>query len=614
MTSPEATHHGEHVVDADAPVIVDVWSRTEPKYRQRAFLFLLLTWALFAGLGCFAFWLRSGVEFAPLMHNYSAEWWQSFNPVAEHQVSLSELLLYPIHLEQVPMQIVVVGLLLSSLASVPILVAILYRFPASLLFVAVVMFLAILPWLGLCGMLGALIASWRKITFRYASAMLGLLPMVVYFIVVSQQESGRVMSPTTPAEQVMLYYPWLIALLGSAVMMALVLIIARVVNYRPGAIAPVLAVMFVIPWVLFETKVGRDELYYRLLENAYGPNSDYFVGGGVDAAIDEVTEKELARDPDPERDPAAVRENTKLAMSQHLEPDFDSGVLAQRRYAVVGACEAFCSSFSYSRYVPNALYIEGMAQDMRIDIDRFMNEERIEFYHDFPSHVSFGTWARVLGNFPHSPVADVAALQTAKLFVRDSRVDDALDVLQRFENGASSAGDNRTGERATGLFGVLEKKPAEATLKLPVRATRSEGRQLRLLLLNNRDAVFGDKPLVALFMLDPQSAFYTRNLEETRAAFPGCKLEDNLLLAEALTIEDRDARTARLRDLLAGDALDDAKPAAIYELGVLLQQAYRADEARAMYDEVAAQYPGTPWADDAKHAIERLDQITQAAQ
>jgi len=60
--------------------------------------------------------------------------------------------------------------------------------------------------------------------------------------------------------------------------MAIVLTIARLVNYRPGAIAPLMAIMFATPVVLFETKVGRDELSYRLLERDFGPNSrDCFV-------------------------------------------------------------------------------------------------------------------------------------------------------------------------------------------------------------------------------------------------------------------------------------------------------------------------------------------------
>ena len=44
-----------------------------------------------------------------------------------------------------------------------------------------------------------------------------------------------------------LYLPWITALLGGCLVMAVVLTIARIVNYRPGAMAPLMAVMFAIP-------------------------------------------------------------------------------------------------------------------------------------------------------------------------------------------------------------------------------------------------------------------------------------------------------------------------------------------------------------------------------
>lgn len=594
------------------PDPLDVWSRTQPKYRRRAIIFMCLTFVLFAGLGTFAFWLRSGVAFAPLMHDYWRVWLQSFNPFGEQaEVSLSELLLYPIHLEQVPMQIVVVGLLLASLTSVPILVAILYRFPASLVCSAIVAFFAILPWLALCGALGAWIASSRRITFRYASATLGMLPVVVYFIVVSQQDSGKFAASTTPAQQVMLYYPWLIALIGAAAMMGLVLTIARIVNYRPGAIAPVLAVMFAIPWIIFETEVGRDELYYRLLERRYGPASGYFEGGSAEEAVDAVFDREIRRDPDPQRDRDAVRQNVKIAIAQQLEGGEELGLLAQRRYEVIAVCDSFRASFPTSRYIPNILYIKGMAQDSRVDISRFMRDSYITFYYDFPSHVSFDTWAAVLSNFPKSPVADVAAVHIAALLVREGRVDDAIEQLERFRpRDAADSAEARA--RATGLIRVLEKRPAEETLNIPTRVVVSEGRRLLDLLVKNRDTVYGDEPLVEFFKLDPRSGFFAANMERLRRRFPECRLEDNLILADVLSTPDEHERITKLESLLRGDDLYDARPAAVFALATLLQGAYRPADARARFEELTGRFGDTPWGEDARYQLEQMERLTQA--
>jgi hypothetical protein len=596
---------------ANAPAIVDVWSRTSPKYRRRSIILLLVTAALFAALGSFAYWLRSGIPFAPAMPNYSATWWQVFNPAAEEQISLTDLLVYPIHLEQVPMQIVVVGLLLASLVSVPILVAILYRFPASLIFTGIVAFLAMMPWLALCGTAACLIASWRKITFRYASAIIALIPIAAYFAVASQ-DSSRLASPMTPAKQVTLYYPWLIALIGSAVMMGLVLLITRIVNYRPGAIAPVLAVMFAIPWVIFETEVGRDELHYRLLERKYGPDSKFFDEGPAEAAINRAVMREIERDPDPQRDREAIRQNVIFYMTYLLEAD-ELGLLAQRQYEVVRACEWFRNNFPRSRYIPNVLYIKGMAQDARIDLPRFRQDAYIDYYDEFPSHVSYDTWAAALHNFPESPVADVAAVQIARLTVRDGRVDNAIGVLERFRNPPAPPEEESERPRRSGWKLVFEKMPAESTLNIPTRVVVSQGRRLLDLLVNNRDARYGDAPLVEFFKLDPRYARYAENLDVLVDRFPGCALEDNVRVAAALTPRSTATRIRRLRRLLTLPASSDARPAAIYELAKVLQEDYQPAEAEELYRRVVAEHPSSPWADDARWALERLERLALAA-
>jgi len=393
--------------------------------------------------------------------------------------------------------------------------------------------------------------------------------------------------------------------------MGLALTIARIVNYRPGAIAPVLAVMFVIPWVLFETQVGRDELYYRLLERRYGPGSGYFEGGSAAAAVDAVADREFRRDPDPQRDRDAIRENVKIVMAQTMESDEELGLLAQRRYEVISSCEAFRSSFPTSRYIPNILYMKGMAQDTRVDVARFMKDSYVEFYHDFPSHVSFDTWAAVLSNFPKSPVADVAAVHIASLLVREGRVDDAVDVLGRFrdENVGSGAA-NRA--KDTSLIRVLKKKPAEATLNIPTDVVVSEGRRLLHLLVNNRDTVYGDEPLVEFFKLDPQSGYFTPNVEQLRRRYPDCQLEDNLILAEALNTADEDERIRRLESLVKSDDLRDAQPAALFALATALQAVFRPDDAKAALEQINSRHGDTPWAVDARRQLEQLARLTAA--
>ena len=138
---PSAPSAGPVAEPPATETIDDVWSRAGFKYRTRAIVLLVINILLFAGLGCFAYWLRTGVVFAPAQADYAVQFKATFSPSFESDVTLSSLLTFPISVEQVPMQIVILGLLLAALVSIPILVSILYRFPASLPFLR-----ALKPW------------------------------------------------------------------------------------------------------------------------------------------------------------------------------------------------------------------------------------------------------------------------------------------------------------------------------------------------------------------------------------------------------------------------------------------------------------------------------------
>jgi hypothetical protein len=219
--------------------IVDVWSRTAPKYRRRAVLMLLILAVLFAGLCCFTFWLRTGFYWPWGYDGYNDLMRRSFNPTGSQQVTLSQFLTTPISVQEVPIHGVIVGVLFASLCSIPILVAILYRFPFSIIFSAMVFFLSAMPWLGLTIVLGCALASLRpfKFTFRYASALMGLIPVAVYFFTASWEPAGS--AAKTVQNKALLYAPWVLAMLGSCLICALVLAVAKLINYRPGGVSPV---------------------------------------------------------------------------------------------------------------------------------------------------------------------------------------------------------------------------------------------------------------------------------------------------------------------------------------------------------------------------------------
>ncbi|GAG47742.1 unnamed protein product, partial [marine sediment metagenome] len=105
-TTAQANRQAATADDGQAPAeIFDVWSRTGSKYRTRSVVLLVVNVLLFAALGCFAFWLRTGVAFAPGIPDYWPTFAEIFNPSRDTEVTLGRVATFPISVEEVPMQI-----------------------------------------------------------------------------------------------------------------------------------------------------------------------------------------------------------------------------------------------------------------------------------------------------------------------------------------------------------------------------------------------------------------------------------------------------------------------------------------------------------------------------
>jgi hypothetical protein len=601
----------------------DVWQWTQRKYRVRAILLLLVNAALFAGLGCFTFWLRTG-EHTPFSGQpYWQMWSEAFNPTGDQQKTLIDFLLYPIPVDQVPLMLVIVGLVLASLTSIPILISMLYGFSYSLLFTAIVGFVAVLPWLAISVTFCCLLARWRRLqfSFRLATGLISLLPLVAYYALATRNVSASF--HLAPLEMAKLYVPWVLALTGACVVMALVLLMAKLVNYRPGAIAPFLTVMFAIPVVLFEAKVGRDELYYRLLQNDFGPNSQTHFVDELDAAelIQRVAESRLGSDESiasllSVAEQMQVTLTVRLAAKQHPQDEIASLInedFAMQQHEAVQACQRFRNRFPRSRYIPNALYLQGQALDTRIDreVELLGGTLIVRHYQDFPNAASKPAWRELYEHFATSPLASVAGYRLAILEARAGHVDEAIKLLDEL---IARFGQPKTEQvpatRANVWASILSKRPASSALAVDPETIAIEGRKLRNLLAENRDPQQNDLPLQKLLSFDPHHPFYHKNLEhflqKVPEKYPLTPLRDNLQVLIAKSQPARSFRIEHLRaciDQLAGVAGSDALPRARFELGLAYQDDHRQEEARVAFEQVKLHHADSPWAIEASRRL-----------
>jgi len=593
--------------------IIDVWSRTHPKYRIRAVVLLAVNVLLFAGVGSFAFWLRSGEWFAPSTGGYWDQLSYTFAGVGSADVSLGSLLLDPISVQDVPMQIPILGLLMAALISIPILVAILYRFWSSLPFIAVVGFLAVMPWLAITLLASCVIASVRpfKTQIRFMSALAGLVPAVIYFILAWSGSAEMIVGKIDPVERIKFVAPWVMAIVAAAVAFALVLTIARIVDYRPGAITPLLAVMFGLPVALFEANVGRDELYYRLLESR---EKAHFTDVDASQPLQQSARLKWEMHPSPKPKWEAIRELEAEKWLFELAADIRPyrSELTKHQVDITNRCDSFLLRFPDSRYALNALYLKAKAYDTRVDTTEFRRTNWIRFYDSFPSGASRESWRLIFENAPESRVGMVAALRLAQLDSRDGNIDRAIDRLNRLlrtpPDGANGDDDSEAGGGALRQF--LARGAAEESLGISVDGVLLEANRLRDLLTKNRDPIYGYDPLsgtkvaqdersFGLLDLDPRYERYEENLRQLNDWYPDCQIEDNIDLELAKAADAVTTRIARLEEIVARFPGRDAVPEAMLRLAM----AYRDNNQPVLSDQtftdLMTRHPRTIWAKEA---------------
>jgi hypothetical protein len=593
--------------EAAEPVIRDVWSRSGEKYRKRAIVLLVLNVLLFAGLGCFAFWVRTGYSFAPAMENYPQLLAETFMPRGD--ATLSNFVRFPIDLGDVPIHGLVVGLLMAALVSIPILIAILYRLPFALPFLFIVAFVAVMPWLSI-NLAAACVLATRKrfqFRFRYASALLGLLLIVVLYFYGASRQSAPLVETLKPEDRIKYIAPWVIATIASCVIMALVLTLAKLVNYRPGVVAPLLVVSFAAPVLMFEKYVGRDELYYRLLERR--AKEQFYVHKGAETVdlknwFDVLAREKWEAEPEPRPPFEAVRDLLEFRLSLELDAVNERrSVLVEQRDELLGECDWFIRYFPDSRYAANALYLKAKALDTRIDISAFREKKVIQYYDDFPTTHSQMLWRRVLANAADADIAAEARLRLAMFAAQAGQIRLALDLLDetistydpaiRAEATAHGVGADR---------GLLAVKPADANLQIPVDKIVIEARKLGSLLANNyADPRYGLRPLcgskageprqAGLLQLDPHHINYRTNLQNILNAWPDSLLADNVLLRIATLARTTDERIALTEQCLTQHPDGDARIEALYRLGRAYLDAGDTPTGRMWLEKVVAEYP-----------------------
>jgi hypothetical protein len=583
--------------------IVDVWSRTEPKYRVRATALLLINLALFCGLCVFTYWLREARLFDSSLDSYisPARFWTS-GP------TLMDFLIEPISVKDTPLHAIVMGLLFGAIFTVPIVISILYRFGSALPFIAAVFVFGHMPWMSLTLLISCVLASLPpfRMKFRYGSALVGLLPVLAYLYLAGA--GPRELGLASPTETTLMAMPWVLAILAAAAMIAICLQLAKLLIYRPGAVAPIVSVMFALPVILFHVGVGVDELDYRVLERQYGPRSRAFEPIQdlrpklQELLLSIVRDEGLYRRYLPEILAALSGEsapNPRLIL-QYFAVEFHED--RERAYQ---ACNKFIADHPHSRRVPEVLFIQARALDTRLDERPLMaGVLSRKLYFDFPHVQSEQAWSALLKQFPESDLAVAAAVRLAQLRLRAGDAVAASEFLTPLMGRLREQ--RATTTQPTG--GILAPTPTPQTLGFEVGSYQREAWRLEeLLRANADDAAYRANPLRELVSLDPHRERYAEQLLRLIDRYSDSVACDNMLVAYAVTLPTPAARAEALDRLVRRKPLGDALPEAKVRLANLEIQSLGGLEHRARgiarLREVAVHSPGTYWGAEARRLL-----------
>ena len=587
--------------------IDNVWARAEGRHRYRALALLLANWVLFCGLCVFTHWLHVGSPFNFAFYTYV----EPLRFLGLQTQNLYDFVLFPISVDQTPIHGVVIGLLIASIVAVPISVSILYRFRSALPFIAAVLVFAHLPWMAITLVASCVLAAVRpfRMSFRFGSALVGMLPVLLYLFLATRGPTEPLSASVSPERKLLLAGPWVLAIIAACTMMAVIIFIAYVANYRPGAVALVMAVMFATPAILFQTSVGMDELQYRVLESKYGPRSERFqpVQDATDTILGMLHEW---TNPDKEREPRRralhavwnADPEEQFALKRRVSRRLLLDLMDDRREAYE-ACKEFIADHPTGRYVPCALFIQARALDTRLDERTLIGEQaQRELYTDFPNVESEPIWTNLLTEYPRSRLAVAARRRVAQLRLRKGDVDGALAALT-----PPARAETDQPARAQPL---LHARPPESSLEYEPDQDLFEAECLRELIIANRgDPKYGVAPLQALAALDPHRQGYRDQLLRLAQQYPDSRLCDNFFVRWAGAAPNREERAAKLQACIERFPTGDALPEAMFELADLEMQAPgTGNEARraagnAHMRALVERFPQSCWA---RRATERL--------
>ena len=337
-----------------------------------------------------------------------------------------------------PWQILVLGMLMGILGIVPVLISQLMSSRYSLPFILAVAFLANLPAFAISLLLSCVAVACRPLRFRsrFIAIALCTAPQLAFW----GYFGGAI--GVEPIKWGFSFTPWICAWLVGLAIAGLVLGIGHFTRYRPGLVWMFTSLVLLTTVVVFEVKIGFDELDYQLYVAKNNPEQvsefhDHSITEALDKTItNPAVIKYLAgffypAEPIPLR--AELKREIQIQLSQDRWPSWfvatDELKYQAKRQWLFEQYDLFISRRAKSRRMPIALYYKALLREYSPDVKAIEQKEELHFYSDYPYERSREIWYQLYRDFGGSPESLEARWRIAKHWAGQGKFEQADKLL-----------------------------------------------------------------------------------------------------------------------------------------------------------------------------------------
>jgi hypothetical protein len=512
-------------------------------------------------------------------------WSFSFEALISPQLwHLGRFAITGVSIFEYPWQILVLGLLMGILGIVPVLISQLMSLRYSLLFILAVVLSANLPGFAICLFISCIAAACRPLRFRsrFIAIALCTAPQLLYWGLFG----GAI--EVEPIKCGFSFTPWICAWLIGLAMAGLVLGIGHFTRYRPGLVWTCTSLVLLTAAIVFEVKIGFDELDYQLYVAKNNPEqTNEFHDHSITQALDEtITNPAFKKyslagffyptEPIPLR--AKLKEKIQAQLTLNRWPSWfivpsELKYQAKKQW-LLEQYDLFITRRPKSRRMPIALYYKALLSEYSPDIKIFRQKEILHFYSDYPHEESRDIWYRLYWEFGDSPESLEARWRIAKHWAGQGRFEQADRLIAEAQSRlyAQLKLIEEAQPRSETFFGIFHPPADSAMTAFKLAELQRELNQLRNLIgaENRTDKPDTKKRLAKFVMLNPHASDYARRLGELLEEMgDNDPLRDNILLAQTKLIADEQLRAEKMAQLHKRFQDTDGGMQTLYELGLL---------------------------------------------